>query len=201
MIKIADMNQPNQDIYLRAYTVPLTRDIKDEESQPGTHEKPEKWPRHALVFDCESRITADQTLTFGFWQFCELRNGDYVPLEEGILHNGNGLEPAELNLLRQYARVTGPQTASDGCDRLRLYFRSKFIEEVFGMAIQAKALIVCFNAGFDLSRIAMDWGPAENGGWSLVPSQWLNRKTGNLEANKFFPRVIIKALNSKTEDS
>ena len=78
--------------------------------------------------------------------------------------------------------ATKPDTTDDGCDRLRLYSRSKFIEEVFGIAIQAKALIVCFNAGFDLSRIALDWETARNGGWSLILSQWRNPKTGELKA-------------------
>jgi hypothetical protein len=32
----------------------------------------------ALIFDCESRLSPDQSLTFGFWRFCELRNGEYV---------------------------------------------------------------------------------------------------------------------------
>src|SRR5260370_21863955 len=161
------MNQPNQDIYLRAHTVqPEKKPPKstDQDSDP-------KWHNYALVFDCESRITADQTLTFGFWRFCELRNGAYVALEEGILHNGNELKPKELDLLRKYARTTKPQTADGGCNRLRLYHRSKFIEEVLGIAIQAKALIVCFNSGFDLSRLAVDWSPAKNGGRVLILSQ------------------------------
>lgn len=65
------------------------------------------------------------------------------------------------------------------------------------MAIQAEALIVCFNAGFDLSRLALDWERADNGGWSVILSQWRNSETDKLEANKFFPRIVIKALNSK----
>ena len=81
------------------------------------------------------------------------------------------------------------------CD---LYSRSKFINETLGMAIQAKALIVGFNLPFDLSRIAVDWNPAQNGGWTLIMSQWRNPKTGKLEPDEFFPRVVIKALNSKT---
>jgi hypothetical protein len=73
----------------------------------------------------------------------------------------------------------------------------KCVEETLGIAIQAGALIVCFNAGFDLSRLAVDWERATNGGWSLILSQWRNSETGKLEANKFFPRIVIRALNSK----
>ncbi len=188
-----------QDIYVRAHTVVLQSEEQDrnvEDSLRG-NDNP-KWSDHALVFDCESRTTADQTLTFGFWRFCELRENNYVCTEEGILHDDRELSAREFNVLRKYARVTKPDTADDGCDRLRLYSRSKFIGEVFGMAIQAKALVVCFNAGFDLSRLPVDWETAQNGGWSLILSQWRNPKTGELKANKFFPRVVIKALNSKT---
>ena len=64
----------------------------------------------ALVLDCESRITADQTLTFGFWQFCQLRDENYVGLEEGIFHDDE-LGAKELGVLRKYAKVTKPETA------------------------------------------------------------------------------------------
>ncbi len=183
-----------QDIYVRAHTVSL-----EKKKREGSRQNNEpKWPNYALVFDCESRITADQTLTFGVWRFCELRNGDYIPLEQGIFHDDNGLTAKEFTLLRRYARATKPDAADDGFDRLHLYSRSKFIEEGFGMAIQAKALIVGFNLPFDLSRIAMDWNTAENGGWTLIMKQWRNPKTSKLEPDESFPRVLIKALNSKT---
>jgi hypothetical protein len=183
-----------QDIFVRAYAVPL------ESREPKAlfqHGQP-KWPDCALVFDCESRITADQTLTFGFWRFCELRNGEYLSLEEGIFHNDKGLAVKEFDLLRKFVKKATPDTTDDGWNRLRLYSRKKFIHEVLGMAIQARALIVCFNSGFDLSRLALDWENAKKGGWSLILSQWRNPKTRELKANKFFPRIVIKSLNSKT---
>jgi len=65
------------------------------------------------------------------------------------------------------------------------------------MAIQGKALIVGFNLPFDLSRIAVDWNTAQNGGWTLIMKQWRNPETGKVEPNESFPRVVIKALNSK----
>ena len=182
------------DLYLRAYAVSLDKKHPKESAERNEP----KWPPYALVFDCESRITADQTLTFSFWRFCELRNGEYCSLEEGVVHDDNGLSAKEFNLFRKYVKAHKPDTADDGSDRLRLYSRSKFITEVLGIAIQAKALIVCFNSGFDLSRLALDWEAAKNGGWSLILSQWRNPKTGELQTNKFFPRIVIKALNSKT---
>lgn len=188
------MTETKHDIYVRAHIVPL-----EEKKKKNSHENRDpRWPDYALIFDCESRLTADQTLTFGFWRFCELRDGEYVPLQEGILHDDDELRTQEFNFLRDYARARKPETTKDGCHRLRLYSRSKFIEETLGMAIQAKALIVCFNSGFDLSRLAVDWEPAMKGGWSLVLKQRYNPEKGRLEATKFFPRIIIKALNSKT---
>ena len=183
----------NHDIYVRAYTLPVAQDDK-KAARAGDEPK---WPQHALVFDCETRITADLTLSFGFWRFCGLRDGKYVCIEEGIFHNDDGLSAKELDLLRKYTLSAKPDTTRDGCDRLRLYSRSKFVKETLGMAIQAGALIVCFNAGFDISRLAVDWETAENGGWSHIFSKWANPKTGELKPNEFFPRIVTKALNSK----
>jgi hypothetical protein len=180
------------DIYLRAHTMQLDarRREKDKTSEP-------KWCNYALVLDAESRITPDQMLTFGFWRFCELQNHEYVALEEGIFHENN-LSAEELALLRDFARKRKAETVEGSCDRIRLYSRSKFIDEVLGISIQATAFIVCFNAGFDLSRIAADWETAANGGWSLITSQWKSPVEHKLQPNKFFPRIVVKALNSKT---
>ncbi|MGC1618935.1 MAG: hypothetical protein WA765_10650 [Candidatus Acidiferrum sp.] len=180
------------DIFLRAHTVQLEK----KQRKSSRHDEPKKWLDYALIFDCESRITADQTLTFGFWRFCELRDNRYVCTEEGIFHD-EGLTAKEFDVLHEYARATKPETTEDGCDRLRLYSRTKFIHETMGMAIQAKALIVCFNSPFDLSRLAVDWETAENGGWSLILSQWPDAKSHELKPYKYFPRIVIKALNSK----
>src|SRR5215831_1957184 len=126
------MSDEYQDIYLRAHTVPLD---KKPRKGAGAGDEP-KWPDYALVFDCETRITADLVLTFGFWRFCEKRDGRYVCTEEGIVHADRGLHAREFDFLRRYVSTTKPDTAADGCDCIRLYSRSKFIEETLGMAIQ-----------------------------------------------------------------
>jgi hypothetical protein len=182
------------DIYLRAHTGQLQEQPKN--SQPH-FEQPKKWPDYVLVFDCESRLSAEQELTFGSWRFCELRGDEYICVDEGFFH-ADDLPAHEYEELRNFVHDRAPQTADDGAQRLHLYSRSKFVHEVLGMAIQARAMIVGVNLGFDLSRLALDWGTADNGGWSLILSQWRNPKTGEVRANKFFPRIVINALNSKT---
>jgi len=181
------------DIYVRAFAVNAKRAQQGNNRQPSSP----KWPDHVLVFDCESRLTAEQNFTFGFWRFCQLREGAYVCVEEGIFYD-TALKPREIEVLRRYSKIRKPETSGDGCDRLRLYALPKFIQEALGMAIQANALIVCFNSGFDLGRLALDWEVAKNGGWSLILSQWWNPKDNSFQPNKFFPRIVIKALNSKT---
>jgi hypothetical protein len=183
----------HHDIYVRAHTVRVESAQQDTKSRYNEV----KWADCALIVDCETRVSADQTLTFGFSRFCELRNGQYVTVGEGIFHDDK-LSARELNVLRRYIRHTKPDTTDDGCDRLYLYSRSEFVEEVLGIAIQANAFIVCFNSGFDLSRFAVDWETAANGGWSLILSRWRDPKTRKVMPNKFFPRIVIKALNSKT---
>jgi hypothetical protein len=189
------MSAEHHDIFLRAHTV--QPDKKQRKDTRKDEDEVRRWPDYVLIVDCESRTTAGQTPTFGFWRFCDLRGGKYVCTEEGIIYSDSGLSAKELDVLRRFAKSNRSDVASDGCDRLRLCSRSKFIHETLGIAIQAGALIVCFNAGFDLSRLAVDWETAENGGWSLIFSQWRNPKTRKLQTNKFFPRIVIKALNSK----
>jgi hypothetical protein len=182
------------DIYVRAYASQIEKK-KHETSRKSSEPK---WPDYALLFDCETRLSADQSLTFGFSRFCELVNKQYIPLEEVIFHSDREISPNEFNVLRQFAKTNKAETIENGSDRLHLYSQSKFIHEVLGMAIQAKALIIGFNLPFDLSRLAADWEIAKNGGWSLIFSEWRNPKTGQLQENKFFPRISVKALNSKT---
>ena len=69
------------DIFLRAYAV--TADKKQKRKRSANAGDDSKWPEHALVFDTETRITADQSLTFGVYRRCAL--GD-----DGLQSHGRG---------------------------------------------------------------------------------------------------------------
>ena len=182
------------DIYLRAHTVQLQKEPR----KVNPHgEQVKKWPAYVLVFDCESRLSEDQELTFGSWRFCELRGDEYICVDEGFFHD-EGLTTQEFEEVRNFVQHRKPETTDGSGTRLHFYPRSKFVKEVLGLSIQAKAMIVGFNLPFDLSRLALDWESAENGGWSLILSQWRNPETSQVQANKYFPRIVINAINSKT---
>ena len=77
--------QPH-DIFLRAIAIPKNekkRNGKRKRTAPVDNDS--KWPA-AVVFDTETRITADQSLTFGVWRLCKLVDGSYTLIEEGIFY-------------------------------------------------------------------------------------------------------------------
>ena len=73
--------------------------------------------------------------------------------------------------------------------------RAEFVERVFWESVRAGALIVGFNLPFDISRIAVRWTTARNGGFSFVLSQ-LSKK--GVE-NHHRPRIRIAPLNGVAE--
>jgi hypothetical protein len=71
------------EIFVRAYALPTE---KENTPSKSTRRSAQKWPQHALIFDTETRITADQSLTFGVFRICELKEEKYRVLREGLLY-------------------------------------------------------------------------------------------------------------------
>ena len=90
------------DIFVRAYAV-ATKEKKERKKASRKVEDP-KWPEHALVFDTETRITADQSLTFGVYRLCELVGDRYVVMQEGILY-ADDLSAKDREVLESYQRT------------------------------------------------------------------------------------------------
>jgi hypothetical protein len=183
----------NHDIFLRAHTVSPPK------SSPKAATGP-KWPERVLVFDTETTIDTRQDLTLGVYRLCQLAGGSYNCSEEGIFH-GDNLDNGQRETLEAYVR-------SEHADievrtfppklRLTLLSRSKFVEKVFWKALKDGYMPVGFNLPFDLSRLAVDWCRARNGGWSLILSMRRSRKTGKMEPDPDRPRIRITSKDSKT---
>ncbi len=181
------------DIFLRAYAVTDKEKERPRRSLVGIDIN---WPEHALVFDTETRITADQSLTFGVYRLCKLQEETYGVTEEGIFY-ADDLPAKDFEVLNTHLKMAVSDVKSFP-PRFPLYSRSEFMKQVFYPAMKWKGALVCgLNLPFDLSRLAIDWDRGGKGGsdkrkWSLTMAGYPNG-----EENKNCRRVTIEPLDSK----
>lgn len=183
------------DLYLRAHIV-VSGDTSNAEKQSAKRSRPPKlWPDYALVWDTETTLDLEQTLNFGVWRFCELRGTEYATVQEGIFH-ADGLASEDIETILAYKKAHLADELVCGADpHLTVLSRAEFVERVFWEAVRAGALIVGFNLSFDISRIAVRWAAARNGGFSFTLSHLSEKQIENLHR----PRVCIAPLNGVAE--
>jgi hypothetical protein len=176
------------DIFVRAYAVATGEGDKKRKSNNIDFPK---WPRYVLVFDTETRITADQSLTFGVFRLCEMKNHQYKPIREGLFY-ADDLPSKERNILESYARTAVSDAKAFPPD-FPLYSRSDFMRKVFWPAIKRSGALICgLNLSFDIARLALAWSRGEHDEWSLTMSQYSN----GVE-NRNIPRILITPIDSK----
>jgi hypothetical protein len=177
------------DIFLRAYAVRV--DQKKKTKSPSKKQHDPKWPEQALVFDTETRITADQSLTFGVYRLCELAGAEYRVTQEGLFHADN-LPAKDRKVLEKYRQTAIPDVPSFPPE-FPLYDRSEFVRRIFWPAIKRRGALVCgLNLPFDLARLAQRWSRGSHDEWSLTMSQFPN----GIE-NRNRPRILITPIDSK----
>lgn len=177
------------DIFLRAYAISAEQK-KPRKNVASTKNDP-KWPEHALVVDTETRITADQSLTFGVYRLCDLRNDKYVITQEGIFY-ADDLPANERHVLEMYCQTAIPDVVSFP-PRFPLYSSSEFMKKVFWPAIKRDGALVCgLNLPFDLTRLALAWCKGERNEWSLTMSRFPDGRE-----NKYYPHILIQPIDSK----
>jgi hypothetical protein len=168
--------------------------VKNEKPRKESEGKlADKWANYALVFDCETTTDIRQNLNFLWWRFCERKQNTYVCQQEGLVH-ADALDAESIALIHNYAR-SKKADVEDGCpENIFVQSRTEFVDGEFWTAVQAGAVIVCFNAPFDLSRLALEYREArkKNSGWSMV----LWRYEG--KPDKLKPKLRIKPKDSRS---
>lgn len=130
---------------------------------------------------------------FGIYRLCNLIEGKYLCCEEGIFHKANIRKP-EQKIVEAYAKSKFAEIDVKSFPPkldLRIYPRWQFVERIFWKTLVAGGMIVGLNLPFDLSRLALNWSPARNAGWSFIMSERRSRKTGKWEPNPNRPRIRI----------
>ncbi|HXT68545.1 MAG TPA: hypothetical protein VN700_02245 [Vicinamibacterales bacterium] len=180
----------SQDVFVRIHTA-----VKPKVSRK-TNEP--RWPDEVLVFDTETTLDTEQTLTLGAFRRCRLHNGRYVCAEEGLIRP----DAAPTNDLQVFtaAALDSPDIGFKTFPppRLALLTRRDFVEKQLFRVLRLGGMVVCFNLPFDLSRLATSWRPARDGGWSLVLAERKSRRTGRLEPNPERPDIHIATRTSRS---
>jgi hypothetical protein len=150
------------------------------------------WANFALVFDCETTTDLREDLTFLWWRFCELKGDAYVCQREGVVH-ADTLDATSVNIIETFARGRRADV-EDGCPSdILVESRTQFVDGKFWDALRMGAVIVTFNAPFDLSRLALEFPRAQskNTGWAMV--LW----TYQGKPDKLKPKLRIKPKDSR----
>ena len=185
------------DLFLRALAVPIVAEKARTKGfqEGGHHYSPDerKWPLDVIAFDTETRLTVDQSLTIGVWKHAKLNGGIYEVIEEGIFY-ADDLPPQDRKALEAYMQTAVADVPSfPPC--FHVYSRTQFMKKIFWPALKRdSSLVVGFNLGFDLTRIAMDWKEGNKGEWSLVMMRYAD---GNENCN--YPRILITPIDSKKQ--
>jgi hypothetical protein len=195
-VKTNPPDQPlplSKDVFLRSHVV----EVDPKEPLISSYNEP-KWPEYALVFDTETTLDPkDQSLLFGFYRVCRLQDDAYRCVEEGILH-ADDLTPDYRDNIARYARTFPSEVVQKDYDEtIHVYSRSVFVERIFFDAIRTKSLIVAFNAPWDISRLAVGYRVSRNRAWTLILSERISRKTGELEPNPERPCMRVTSKDSK----
>ena len=188
------------DLFLRALAVPKA--MKNEKKNGKRRKKVKrahkarfepKWPDRVLVFDTESQLGVGQSLTFGVWKIARLVEQTYEVIEEGVFY-ADDLPAEDTEVLKTYVQTAVSDVPSFP-PRFPLYSRSQFMKKVFWRALKRDgAMVVGFNLGYDLTRIALEWKEGNKGEWSLVMMQYAD---GNENCN--YPRILITPIDSKKQ--
>ena len=182
------MNPEALAIAVRGYPISAPRETR-EGARPRV-----PLPEHFIVFDCETRTDARQSLTFGAYRYY----ADGRCREEGLFY-GDELTPDELAGIREYVRLRRADVAAPFSNQLYLRDRRDFLRILYQAAYKARAVVVGFNLPFDLSRIAFDVSEARDmfaGGFSFALWDY-TRNDGMIAENKYRPRIAIKHIDSK----
>jgi hypothetical protein len=153
----------------------------------------EKWAQYALVLDCETTTDLQQNLTFLWWRFCELHNDVYVCQQEGIAY-ADDLPKKSISIIKSFVRTNSAEVNEGFPDKIIVQTRTQFVDDRFWLALKAGAAVVCFNAPFDLSRLALEYREARNrgDGWTIVLWKYQG------EPDKFKPKLKIKPKDSRS---
>jgi hypothetical protein len=202
---------------LRAWT-----ETEPEEEQPSSGKRKRRGGRaqredhYVLVLDTETTTDRAQRLSFGSYRYYRTRRAGGKPIcvDEGIFHSDElpQRDPDGYRILHDYARYREPAVdwtaldplTEDAPVQIRLLTASEMRGLIYVAAYKNRALVVCFNLPFDLSRLAIDW-TGTRGGKTRAQRRASSFEGGftlryflhDGKPSRYRPELRIKTIDSK----
>jgi hypothetical protein len=168
------------DLYFRAHAIPA---ISLQEDWRDGHARE---PEHALIFHCATTADKRQDLLFGAYICADLKDDQFVANEIGLFHRGG--QAKELRVLQRFVKDSAFEFGT----------LEEFRRKVFLKHLKGKALIVAYDAPFEISRIAVKWNKSMNRrrAFSFYFRLFLDKKTGKMRPSGFEPGILIESLDA-----
>jgi hypothetical protein len=168
------------DLYFRAHTIPVNF-----QKEFWTNRQVRN-PEHALIFRCATTVDKRQDLLFGAYICAQLEDANYVAKEIGMFCRDG--HPEELRVLERFVKDSA----------FELGTVEDFRRKVFLKYLKAGALIVAYDAPFEISRIAVKWNKSLKWrrAFSFYFRTFLDKKTGKTRPSGYEPGVSIESLDA-----
>ena len=168
------------DLYFRAHTIPSK---SQEESWTAGHVAE---PEQALIFRCVPTADEKQDPLFGAYICADFEDGDYVAREIGLFCREG--HPEELRVFKRFVKDSAYDFGT----------LKQFRRRVFLKYLKAGALIVAYDAPFEISRIAIKWTKSlkHRRAFSFYFRLFKDKQTGKLRPSPYDPGLSIESLDA-----
>jgi hypothetical protein len=168
------------DLFFRAHTVPVTPQKEYRSKRRASQ------PKAALIFRCATTSDEKKELLFGAYICAELENAEYVAKDIGLFYREG--HPEEFRTLTRFVKGSAYEFGSV----------EEFRRKVFLKYVKAGALIVAYDAPFEISRIAIKWNKSAKTrrGFSFYFRMFRDKKTGKMRPSGYEPGISIESIDA-----
>src|SRR6266481_4354670 len=169
------------DLYFRAHTTPV-----DAEEEQDWKTGRVKQPEHALIFHCATAKSERQDPLVGAYICVKLKDGNYIAEEIGLFHRDH--HPEDLRILKRFVKNSIYELGT----------LEEFRRRIFLKYLKAEALIVAYDAPFQISRIAVKWNKSSKRRrvFSFYFRLFKDKKTRTIRPSGFEPGISVESLDA-----
>jgi len=168
------------DLHFRAHTIPVTPQKEYRSKRRASQ------PKQALIFRCATTADEKKDLLFGAYIGAELEGLEWAAKEIGLVCRGD--HPEEFRVFERFVKGSAYErgTVED------------FRRRVFLKYLKAGALIVAYDAPFEISRIAIKWNKSTKTrrAFSFYFRMFRDRETGKMRPSGYEPGISIESLDA-----